>query len=1078
MNKQTQPNGKSILHSAFGVTTLYYVLAGLLWILFSDRLLARLTADPATFTRLQTIKGWLFVLVTALLLHIVLSRYTWRLQSSSRALSNSEHQLQETFEHAAVGLARLSLDGRYLHVNQYFCDFVGYSSEELLGRSFQELTPDQDLKTSFAIIGSVLAGDVENRVWEKRYVHKQGHIVYGAVTLSLARTLSGEPDYFVAIVEDTTRHRATERALHESQERLDQIVSSITDYIYVTRRGPGGEWTKLYLSPHTKELIGYPVERFIADWAFWPSLVHPDDRALADAQLERLGRGESGEIEYRMRHADGRLIWVRDSARVECHDQTGTCTVYGVVSDVTARKQAEIELQAQESLLQGVATATRALLTNHNFEQAMERALAILGQAARVDRVYLFQLHPHPLSGKPAASQRFEWASESVEAQINNPQLQNLDIEALGLMRWAETFDAGKPISSLVRDLPPSERVLLEPQKILSILGAPIRIEGKTWGFIGFDDCHEERVWSEHEESILVAVAATIGGAVQRERALAELQQSEGRNRAMLEATPDLMFRLTRDGVYLDSRIPGEGVDLAGRHLSDLMPPEVAAAALSAIQRALDTGEMQAVEYELPEPSGVHQYEARIVASGPDEALAIVRDVTRQRQAEAKIRHQAYHDPLTDLPNRLLFQDRLAQALPQARRRGSMVAVFYMDLDRFKIINDTLGHGVGDELLKAVAQRLATCVREGDTIARLGGDEFGLVLLDLEDAQASTKVAQKILNALAPLFSIGGHELYVTPSIGISVHPADGRDPEILTRNAELAMYRAKEQGRNAYQLYAPAMNATAVRRLTLENAMRRALERGEFQVYYQPQVHAVTGEIVGMEALLRWQHPELGFLTPNQWIGLAEETGLIVPIGEWVLRVACEQHRAWQAAGYSTLRVAVNLSARQFQQADLDQCIAEILLDTGLQPAFLELEITENTIMRDLDRTASHLRNLKELGVHLSIDDFGTGHSSLNYLKRFAVDTLKIDRSFVRDIHEDANDAAIVRAVVAMAQSLKLRVVAEGVETEAQLAFLRSLACNEMQGYLFSKPLPAEQATAFLAEGVRMQPSNIQNAN
>ena len=387
MNKQTQPNGKSILHSTYGITPLYYALAGILWILFSDRLLARLTADPATFARLQTVKGWVFVLVTALLLHIVLSRYTWRLQSSSRALRKSEHQLEETFEHAAVGLARLSLDGRYLHVNQYFCDFVGYSSEELLGRSFQELTPEQDLKSYFAIIGSILAGDVENRVWEKRYIHKQGHIVYGAVTLSLARTLSGEPEYFVVIVEDTTQRRATERALHDSRERLDQIVSSITDYIYVTRRVPGGEWTKLYLSPHTKELIGYPVERFIEDWAFWPSLVHPDDRTLADAQLERLGRGESGEIEYRMRHADGRLIWVRDSAHVKCDDQTGTCTVYGVVSDVTARKQAEIELQAQESLLQGVATATRALLTNHNFEQAMERALATLGQAARVDRV-------------------------------------------------------------------------------------------------------------------------------------------------------------------------------------------------------------------------------------------------------------------------------------------------------------------------------------------------------------------------------------------------------------------------------------------------------------------------------------------------------------------------------------------------------------------------------------------------------------------------------------------------------------------------------------------------------------------
>lgn len=436
------------------------------------------------------------------------------------------------------------------------------------------------------------------------------------------------------------------------------------------------------------------------------------------------------------------------------------------------------------------------------------------------------------------------------------------------------------------------------------------------------------------------------------------------------------------------------------------------------------------------------------------------RDVTAHIRSEEQLNFLATHDALTHLPNRTLFIDRLGQTMARGRWKKQLVAVMFLDLDRFKVINDTLGHTIGDHLIKSVAQRLTESVRSGDTVARLGGDEFTIILTDIRHAEDVAKVAEKILNSLSRPFNLEGRELFITTSIGISLYPDDGEQPDTILRNADTAMYRAKEQGRNNYQHYSPAMNASAFERLMIETNLRQALERNEFMLYYQPQVDLATWEIIGIEALLRWKHPAMGMVSPVKFIYLAEETGLIVPIGEWVLKTACMQNKAWQAAGLKPVRVSVNVSGRQFQQPDMIKRINNVLDETGLAPSYLEIELTESILMKNEEKMIATMRELHEMGVKISIDDFGTGYSSLSYLKQFAIDSLKIDQVFVREITANPQDAAIVTAIITLAHSLNLNVIAEAVETDEQLHALRALKCNQMQGYLFSKPLSVEDMT------------------
>jgi diguanylate cyclase (GGDEF)-like protein len=435
--------------------------------------------------------------------------------------------------------------------------------------------------------------------------------------------------------------------------------------------------------------------------------------------------------------------------------------------------------------------------------------------------------------------------------------------------------------------------------------------------------------------------------------------------------------------------------------------------------------------------------------------------------AKVKLDHLAHYDVLTDLPNRLLLQDRLGQAIEVARRQGRPLAVMYLDLDRFKHINDSLGHGVGDQLLQSVAQRLVACVRQSDTVSRQGGDEFVLLLSHIEHAEDAALSAQKILTALALPHHIDGHDLHVSVSIGVTIYPTDAQDADALLKCADTAMYHAKENGRNNFKFFEPEMNARAVERQLVEASLRRALTRQEFVLHYQPKIDLQSGTIVGVEALIRWQHPQRGLLAPAEFVPIAEDCGLIRPIGRWVLREACRQARAWLQAGLPPISVAVNTSALEFRTKDFLENLRMTLEETGMVPHHLEIELTESVLMGDPETADSILHAVAKLGVRLAIDDFGTGYSSLSYLRRFPIDTLKIDQSFVNQMTSNADDANIVSAVINMGKSLRQRVIAEGIETSEQHASLLALHCDEGQGYYFGRPVDAQSLTNLLKAGL-----------
>jgi diguanylate cyclase (GGDEF)-like protein/PAS domain S-box-containing protein len=458
----------------------------------------------------------------------------------------------------------------------------------------------------------------------------------------------------------------------------------------------------------------------------------------------------------------------------------------------------------------------------------------------------------------------------------------------------------------------------------------------------------------------------------------------------------------------------------------------------------------------------IHDRAGRIIG-----AVIVFHDVTAARAMSSQMIHSAQHDIVTNLPNRLLLNDRISQSISLARRQRKNAAVIFLDLDRFKYINDSLGHGVGDELLQSVSRRLISSVRSSDTVSRQGGDEFVVLLSEIAHPEDAATSAQKILLSLSAPHFIKGQNLHIDGSIGISIYPEDGADAETLIKNADTAMYHAKESGRNNFQFFTAEMNLKAVKRQTVEGSLRGALLRGEFLLHYQPKVNLDTGEITGVEALVRWQQPGRGLILPSQFVPVAEDCGLLLPIGRWVLQEACRQAREWQDAGLPFRRISVNISASEFRDSSFLAGVRSTLRQTGLDARYLDLELTESVLMENAESSAAKLHALKALGLHIAVDDFGTGYSSLSYLRQFPIDVLKIDQSFVHQISDDPNDSAIVRAIIDMGRNLMQRVIAEGVETQEQLVFLRARHCEEGQGYLFSRPLAAAQLSRVLQMGI-----------
>jgi diguanylate cyclase (GGDEF)-like protein len=560
--------------------------------------------------------------------------------------------------------------------------------------------------------------------------------------------------------------------------------------------------------------------------------------------------------------------------------------------------------------------------------------------------------------------------------------------------------------------------------------------------------------------------------------AIVRLRIADAQNRAVLAAIPDTFFRLSCSGYYLDyeqGHDPGAAFseeDCVGRHVRDVLPRQIAERLLEQLKSVLSTQSIRSVDYELTRRGEVHHFEARLVSTGSGEVLGLVRDISERKRTEEQIRRLAYCDSLTGIPNRQAFLETLEHELARSARELRKFAILFMDLDSFKRINDTLGHNVGDQLLRIVSVRLHETIRPGDhvaqiksSLARLGGDEFTILIPDLDRAEDALNVAHRVKDAMRRPFLLEGHEIFVTASIGISLYPDDGEDCTSLLKFADTAMYHAKNCGKNNAKLYSSSLTMQIMSHVKLEVALRKALQNDELYLLYQPQVDVPSAQIVGVEALVRWRHPEHGIIPPNDFIPLAEETGLIVPIGEWVLRTACLQARAWQQQCERSIRMAVNLSARQFKDENLAQIVLAVLHDTGLEPRLLELELTEGTLMDDALATLATLEQLRGIGVFLSIDDFGTGYSSMNYLKRFDVRALKIDKSFISGLPQDSENAAITRAIIAMAHGLKMIVVAEGVETGEQMSLLRHFGCDMAQGFFLGHPSPQESITAMLSK-------------
>jgi diguanylate cyclase (GGDEF)-like protein/PAS domain S-box-containing protein len=820
------------------------------------------------------------------------------------ALREARDRFRSIFDHAPIGVAMVSLEGRYVQVNRSLCEILGYTEDQLQALTWQEITHPDDLAASSACARRLVEGEFPSYHLDERFLHADGNTVWASLSVSLVRDAEGEPLYFVSQIQDASERKRFESALRESEQRFrGSFERAATGMALV---GTDGRFLRVNRS--LCEILGYP-ERELLGKTF-QEITHPED---LDADLDQVRRMLDGEIrtyqmEKRYFHKEGHVVWALLSVSLVHDEEDEPLYFISQIQDVSERKRFEEALE--------------------RLSQQQEMVLKSAGEG-----IFGLDLHGNVTFVNPAASDMTEWNTQDL---------------------------LGRPMHNLLHHTKPD--------------GAPYPSE----------ECP-------------IYAAFTTGTTHSRDDEV--FWRKDGTS---------FPVEYTSTPIFEDGEIVG--------------------------------------------------------------AVVTFRDITERKALEQQLQHQAFHDPLSGLPNRVLFMDRLEHALTRANRRGTKVAVLFMDLDNFKVVNDSLGHEVGDQLLVAVAERLKACLRPEDTAARLGGDEFTILVEDIASVDEAVQIAERIADILRPPIALEEQEVFATVSTGIALNSTAQEQPADLLRHADLAMYRAKRRGKARYEVFEPSMDAKAVQRLILETGLRRALVRQQFRVYYQPIVALDNGKVAGVEALVRWEHPQRGLLLPEEFLSVAEETGLIVRIGQWVLREAGKQARIWQERypGTPPLTISVNLSPRQFFHPEL---VAEVLEGSEIDPASLQLEITEGAMTTNgTDSADRRLRNLKRMGVQLAIDDFGLGYSSLSYLKRFPVDFLKIDRSFIAGLRQAPNgvstkDTEIVKAMIELTHALGLKVIAEGVETSEQLARLRNMECDFAQGNYFSEPLPSEELAVNLAE-------------
>lgn len=938
---------------------------------------------------------------------------------SERRLREREAEnrlLAEIVSQSQDAIITRDLDNRIVTWNAGATMLFGHSAADVVGRNATELLGlDRSAETIALRIADLRAGVSMTR--RTRIRTAADRMVDIEIRQSPLRDAEGRLIGQITISRDLTERLETEQALRASEARnrlLAAVVEQSSEAILIK------DLDNIVLSWNAGAERMYGWSQAEAVGRNITLLLRPSatgtDVARRIAQVRRGVPDAWRTVSYRR---DGTLIHV-DVNVSPLFDESGRhIGEISMVRDITEREQAEAALRVT---------------------QARNRELALIVDQS-YDAIITKDTHNRILTWNRGAERIFGWsAAEAVGRNflsLTVPDASEPELRAAIERIETHTADTWEAVR-LTKD---GRRIHVEVS-----LSPLFDEDGKHLGEISINRDISERVQAEE--------------ALRDHRLFLEQAQEVGSigSWALSLTGGTLTWSEETRRIF---GMGGDAFDGSAETFWELLHPDDVARVRTAHEQAISVRRPFTNQYRIVRPDGaqrwIHEH-AAIIRDDHDQPLrmvGVVQDITEQRAAQERIEFLATRDPLTELPNRLLLRDRITHAMAGAARSGTQLALLFIDLDQFKTINDSLGHWVGDELLKQVAARLASCVRMEDTLARLGGDEFVLLLQGLTDSQAASQVASKVLSLLARPYLIEGHQLSSSCSIGISLYPTDGEDAQALMKNADAAMYYAKERGRGNYQYFSTELHSRAVERLSIETALRRALERGEFELHFQPQARMDDSTVVGMEALLRWNHPDEGVLAPGRFIRIAEESGLIVPLGDWALDAACAQMRAWLDAGLTPPRLAVNVSVGQLSPAFV-LGVERILRAHRMDGSQLELEMTESLLMLQVDENVKVLRRLGDLGVQISLDDFGTGYSSLAYLKKFPIDALKIDRTFVRDIVEDPDDSAITAAVVSIGHHMQLRVVAEGVETPEQLAILRTMGCDEYQGYLFSRPLPA----------------------
>ncbi|MEK6594412.1 MAG: PAS domain S-box protein [Pseudomonadota bacterium] len=947
--------------------------------------------------------------------------YLVRIVEDVTERNQTEERYRATFDHAPVGIMHSSLDQRILHVNSKLCEILGYTKDELLRMTTADLLTEEYIDRDRGNYwDAMVAGKMHTHSSERPYVRKDGSLVWTTRTVSLVKDVEGNPLYFIRMIEDISARKNAEEEAARERKLLQTLVDNLPDRIYVKdRQGrfllQNAENVRAHGAHSPEELLGktifdlYPRE--IAE------RIEAEDSSIFESGVPLINR------ERETTDAKGEKRW-QLASKVPLRDEAGNIiALVGVNRDITEQKLALTSLRDSEERY-------------HNlFDLTPVPILVLDEESLKLVAANLAAIEKYGYTLEEFQSMSILDMQVKEERANVEKQLRRRDPNHPGIYQRRHVTKDGKTI-------------------IAEVTAKPFVFRGRPSRIILIND-----------------ITDRLGA----ERALRE---SEEQFRQLAGNIPQIFWisdASLKQTIYISPAceqilgLPVEELKAYPRKLIEAVHPEdrvkLRNARKSAAQGRYDE------TYRIIRPDGTvrwiqdRAFPVRDTEGRVYRVAGIAEDITRRKEAEEKLVYFAHYDGLTGLSNRVLFRDRLEQSMAQGHRRDWLVGVIMLDLDRFKIANDTLGHGAGDMLLKQVAGRLTACVRPGDAVGRFSGDEFGIILSDLRNPGDVRLVAQKVLSVFAEPFRLEAGEIHITASLGISMYPSDSDDCDTLIKYADTALHRAKDSGRNKFQFYTAEMNARALHRLNLENNLRHALERQEFLLHYQPKVSLSRGVTTGLEALLRWQHPQFGLVSPMEFVPVLEETGLIIPVGEWVIGAVCAQIKAWEAAGINPVPVAINLSGRQFLAQDLGSTVKRLLDEHKLDPGLIELEITESSLMVNTEEAVQTLEYLNSLGVSLAIDDFGTGYSSLSYLKRFPLDSLKIDRSFVRDITSDAEDAAITRAIISMAHSLGLKVVAEGVETEAQMSFLAANACDEIQGYYLARPLTVADCDKWLQQ-------------